>query len=80
MTVEALYEASALKPLVPLPGLPEHTKVRITVEVSADMEQHDSAIDKQPRNRRRLHAQVVRHRRSSTRLTCSRARWRQRQR
>jgi predicted DNA-binding antitoxin AbrB/MazE fold protein len=32
ITVEAIYEAGVLKPLTPLPELPEHTKVRITVE------------------------------------------------
>jgi predicted DNA-binding antitoxin AbrB/MazE fold protein len=30
MTIEAIYEAGILKPLVPLPDLPEHTKVRIS--------------------------------------------------
>ena len=33
ITVEAIYEAGVLKPLTPLLELPEHTKVRITVEV-----------------------------------------------
>ncbi len=32
ITVEAIYEAGVLKPLTPLPELPEHTKVRLTVE------------------------------------------------
>lgn len=31
-TVEAIYEAGALKPLSPLPSLKEHDRVRITVE------------------------------------------------
>ena len=33
ITVEAIYEAGVFKPLTPLPELPEHTKVRVTVEV-----------------------------------------------
>ncbi len=45
ITVEAIYAAGIFKPLSPLPELPEHTKVRITVEAIADTEQRSSVID-----------------------------------
>lgn len=32
ITVDAIYEAGVLKLLTPLPEVPEHTKVRVTVE------------------------------------------------
>ena len=32
ITVEAIYETGVLKPLTPLSEIPEHTKVRLTVE------------------------------------------------
>lgn len=35
ITAEAIYEAGILKLLTPLPALPEHTKVRLTIESSA---------------------------------------------
>jgi predicted DNA-binding antitoxin AbrB/MazE fold protein len=60
ITIEAIYEAGILKPLAPLPDLPEHTKVRITVEAIAGTEQRGSVIDEQRRNRLHLDAQVVR--------------------
>lgn len=33
--VEAIYEAGSLKLLGPLPALPEHSKVRLTIEPEA---------------------------------------------
>jgi predicted DNA-binding antitoxin AbrB/MazE fold protein len=60
MTIEAIYEAGILKPLVPLPDLPEHTKVRITVEAIVGTEPHGSVIDTQRQNRLRLDTQVAR--------------------
>ena len=45
ITIEAIYEAGILKPLAPLPDLPEHTKVRITVEAIAGPEQRGRVID-----------------------------------
>jgi predicted DNA-binding antitoxin AbrB/MazE fold protein len=60
ITIEAIYEAGILKPLAPLPDLPEHTMVRITVEAIADTEQRGSVIDEQRRNRLHLDAQAVR--------------------
>lgn len=60
ITVEAIYAAGTFKPLSPLPELPEHTKVRITVETIADAESHSSVIDTQRRNRLHLDAQVAR--------------------
>lgn len=60
ITVEAIYAAGVLKPLSPLPELPEHTKVRITVEAIADTEQRSSVIDEQRRNRLHLVPQVAR--------------------
>ena len=59
ITVEAIYEAGVLKPLAPLPELPEHTKVRITVEAIAVTEQRGSVIDEQRRSRIPLNAQVA---------------------
>lgn len=59
ITVEAIYTAGILKPLSPLPDLPEHTKVRITVETIADMELSSSVIDEQRRNRLHLDPQVA---------------------
>lgn len=35
IVVEAIYEAGILKLLKPLPELPEHTKVRLTIEPEA---------------------------------------------
>jgi predicted DNA-binding antitoxin AbrB/MazE fold protein len=32
ITVEAIYEAGTLKLLGPLPELPEHTRIRLTIE------------------------------------------------
>lgn len=60
ITVEAIYTAGAFKPLSPLPVLPEHSKVRITVETIADTEPRSSVIDKQRRNRLHLDTQVAR--------------------
>lgn len=60
ITVEAIYEAGVLKPLAPLPDLPEHTKVRITVEAITITEERGSVIDQQRRNRLHLNAQVAR--------------------
>jgi predicted DNA-binding antitoxin AbrB/MazE fold protein len=51
ITIEAIYEGGMLKPLAPLPGLSEHTKVWITVEVIADTEPHGSVIDAQRHHR-----------------------------
>jgi predicted DNA-binding antitoxin AbrB/MazE fold protein len=60
MTIEAIYEAGILKPLAPLPDLPEHTKVRITVEAIVGTEQPGSVIDAQRQHRLHLNAQVAR--------------------
>jgi predicted DNA-binding antitoxin AbrB/MazE fold protein len=60
ITVEAIYEAGVLKPLTPLPELPEHTKVRITVEVVPGTVSRDSVIDEQRRHRITLDAAVAR--------------------
>jgi predicted DNA-binding antitoxin AbrB/MazE fold protein len=60
ITVEAIYEAGVLKPLTPLPELPEHTKVRITVEVISGTALRDSVIDEQRRHRIPLDATVAR--------------------
>ncbi|MGI8565504.1 MAG: antitoxin family protein [Pyrinomonadaceae bacterium] len=35
ITVEAIYEAGILKPLSPLTELPEHARVRLTIEPQA---------------------------------------------
>jgi hypothetical protein len=51
ITVEAIDAEGILTPLSPLPELPEHTKVRITVETIADTEP-SSIINEQRRNRR----------------------------
>ena len=60
ITVEAIYAAGILKPLSPLPELPENTRVRITVETVADTKPHSSVIDEQRRNRLQLDTQVAR--------------------
>jgi predicted DNA-binding antitoxin AbrB/MazE fold protein len=60
VTIEAIYEAGILKPLAPLPDLPEHTKVQITVETITGTEQRGSVIDAQRKNRLHLNAQVTR--------------------
>jgi predicted DNA-binding antitoxin AbrB/MazE fold protein len=60
ITVEAIYEAGVLKPLTPLSELPEHTKVRITVEAVAGLEPTGSVIDAQRRHRLLLNAHVAR--------------------
>jgi predicted DNA-binding antitoxin AbrB/MazE fold protein len=59
ITVEAIYEAGVLKPLAPLPDLPEHTKVRITVEAITGVEQRSSVIDAQRQHRLHVHTQVA---------------------
>lgn len=60
ITVEAIYEAGVLKPLSPLPELPEHTKVRITVEAIAGLEPQGSVIDEQRQRRLPLNAHTAR--------------------
>jgi predicted DNA-binding antitoxin AbrB/MazE fold protein len=60
MTIEAIYEAGILKPLAPLPDLPDHTKVRITVEAIAGPEPRGTVIDAQRKHRLHLNAQVAR--------------------
>jgi len=60
ITVEAIYEAGVLKLLTPLPELPEHTKVRITIEVSPGTVSRASVIDEQRRHRITLDAAVAR--------------------
>ena len=60
ITIEAIYEAGILKPLTPLSDLPEHTKVRITVEAIVGTAQRGSVIDAQRQNRLYLNAQVAR--------------------
>jgi predicted DNA-binding antitoxin AbrB/MazE fold protein len=60
MAIEAIYEAGILKPLAPLPDLPEHTKVRITVEAIAGPEPGGSVIDAQRKHRLYLNARVAR--------------------
>jgi predicted DNA-binding antitoxin AbrB/MazE fold protein len=60
ITIEAIYEAGILKPLAPLPDLPEHTKVRITVEAMTGPEPRDSVIDAQRQSRLHLDPQAVR--------------------
>ena len=60
ITVDAIYEAGVLKPLTPLPELPEHTKVRITVEAIVGLEPQGSVIDEQRRHRLPLNAHVAR--------------------
>ena len=32
ITIEAVYEAGVLRPLAPLPELPDNSKVRVTIE------------------------------------------------
>ena len=59
ITVEAIYEAGVLKPLTPFPALPEHTKVRITVEVISGTMSLGSVIDEQRRHRISLDAAVA---------------------
>ncbi|MFN7946144.1 MAG: antitoxin family protein [Blastocatellia bacterium] len=39
VTIEAIYEAGVLRPLQPLPGLKEHERVRLTVEVGSALDQ-----------------------------------------
>ena len=60
ITVDAIYEAGVLKPLTPLPELPEHTKVRLTIEVIPGTVSRDSVIDEQRRHRITLDAAVAR--------------------
>ena len=60
ITVEAIYEAGVLKPLTPLPELPEHTKVRITVEALPITVPQSSIIDEQRQHRIPLDAAVAR--------------------
>jgi len=60
ITIEAIYTAGILKPLSPLPEMPEDTKVRITVEAIAETEQRGSVIDEQRRNRLHLDTRVAR--------------------
>jgi len=47
-TVEAIYEAGVLKPLSPLPGLKEHERVRITVEVPSIVDELRGKIEIDP--------------------------------
>ena len=60
ITVEAVYEAGVLKPLTPLPEVPEHTKVLLRVEVLPITASRDSVIDQQRQHRIPLDATVAR--------------------
>ena len=60
ITVEAIYEAGVLKPLTPLLEVPEHTRVRITIEAITGLELQGSVIDEQRRHRLPLNAHVAR--------------------
>jgi predicted DNA-binding antitoxin AbrB/MazE fold protein len=60
ITVEAIYEAGVFKPLTPLPELPEHTRVRITVEAIAGLEPQGSVIDEQRQHRLPLNTHLAR--------------------
>ena len=60
ITVEALYEAGVLKPLTPLSEIPEHRKVRLTVEALPMPGPHGSVIDEQRQHRIALNATVAR--------------------
>lgn len=59
ITVEAIYEAGVLKPLTPLAALPEHAKVRVTVEVLPGPAPHGRVIAEQRRHRIPLEAAVA---------------------
>lgn len=60
ITVDAIYEAGVLKPLTPLPELPEHTKVRLTVESFPGTNAPPRVIETQRQQRIVLPASVVR--------------------
>lgn len=60
ITVDAIYEAGVLKPLTPLPELPEHTKVRLTVEALPSTDTPPSVIAAQRQHRLTLPPAVAR--------------------
>jgi predicted DNA-binding antitoxin AbrB/MazE fold protein len=60
ITVDAIYEAGVLKPLTPLPELPEHTKVRLTVEAFPSTAPPPSVIATQRQHRIALPPSVAR--------------------
>jgi predicted DNA-binding antitoxin AbrB/MazE fold protein len=51
LIVEAIYESGVLKPLVPLSGLKEHERVRLTLERSSTAEDAILLIEQQRQRR-----------------------------
>ena len=60
ITVEAIYESGVLKPLLPLPDLKEHEKVRLTVETVSAVGEGVSVIDQQRENRIQIEPRIAR--------------------
>lgn len=60
LTIEAIYEAGVLKPLTPLPALPEHSKVRLTVESLPATDTPPNVIETQRQHRIALPESIAR--------------------
>jgi predicted DNA-binding antitoxin AbrB/MazE fold protein len=60
LTIEAIFEAGVFKPLVPLPSLKEHARVRLTLEPVSVAEDALSLIEQQRQRRIQLEPQLAR--------------------
>jgi predicted DNA-binding antitoxin AbrB/MazE fold protein len=60
LIVEAIYESGVLKPLVPLPNLEEHERVRLTLETVSPAEDATSLIEQQRQRRIQIEPHIAR--------------------
>lgn len=60
LMIEAIFEAGVFKPLVPLPDLKEHARVRLTFEPISAAEDALSLIEQQRQRRIQLEPQLAR--------------------
>jgi predicted DNA-binding antitoxin AbrB/MazE fold protein len=59
ITVEAIYEAGVLKPLLPLSYLKEHERVRLTLEIKNPVEDVLKMISRQRNERIQIDPQLA---------------------
>lgn len=60
LIVEAIYESGVLKPLIPLPELKEHERVRLTLERGSVVEDAVLLLERQRQHRIQIEPQFAR--------------------
>ena len=60
LIVEAIYESGVLKPLVPLPSLKEHERVRLTLETISPAEDVTHLVEQQRQRRIQIEPHIAR--------------------